>query len=135
MVPTDSQPTRVLVVDDDEEFAATTAKKLAGRGFDAHAAFSGAEALAMLWRGAYDVAVVDLNMPGMDGIAVLRRTRDLASGLAVIVVTGFASVSAGIEGMQIGAADYLLKPVDIDRLSMSIEAAVEQDRTTRKKRD
>ena len=132
MTPTDPRAIRVLVVDDDEEFAETTAKKLSKRGFDAHAAYSGEEALTRLRSASYDVAVVDLNMPGMDGLNVLRRARDLDADLSVIVVTGYASVATGIEGMRTGAADYLLKPVDADRLAMSIDAAYEQDSAARR---
>jgi DNA-binding response OmpR family regulator len=127
MTPTETRALRVLVVDDDEEFAATTARKLTRRGFAAEAVFSGADAVARMRDTDFDVAVIDLNMPGMDGIALLREAKGIDVDLAVIVVTGYASVNSGIEGMRTGASDYLLKPINMDHLVMAIEAAVEQE--------
>ncbi len=112
------------MVDDEEDFASALAERLNRRDFVAHAVFSGADALAALDRHRPDVIVLDLKMPGMDGLETLRRLRASAPGLPVVVLTGHGTVAAGVEGMQLGAVDFLQKPVPIVRLCMALAAAV-----------
>ncbi|MEP0774087.1 MAG: response regulator [Acidobacteriota bacterium] len=121
-------PIRVLVVDDEEDFASALVTRLSRRGFAARAAYSGAAALAELARGGTQVVILDLKMPGMDGIETLHRIRRRHPQVEVIVLTGHGTVASGIEGMQIGAADYLRKPVPIETLCTAIQAAAERSR-------
>ncbi len=119
---------RVLVVDDEQDFATALVERLRRRGFWADAVFAGQTALQRLSNGTYDVAVLDLKMPGIDGLATLREIKRAGLGVAVVVLTGHATVASGIEGMQIGAADFLQKPVDLETLCTAIRAASEHAR-------
>lgn len=122
---------RVLVVDDEIELATRLAERLGQRGYDATAVFSGKEALMSLDESWYDVVLLDLQLPGMDGIATLRRIRGLHRETQVVVLSGHSTVAQGIEGMQLGAADFLQKPVDIDVLCASVDTAAAKTRENR----
>lgn len=113
---------RVLLVDDEEDFARTLSKVLSRRGLDVDCAFSGEAALERLETTAYQVAVVDLKMPGMDGLELLERAKHRHPNLEVILLTAHGTVPAGIEGLRGGAADFLAKPVDPDALALAITA-------------
>ena len=117
---------RVLVVDDEVDFATALVERLARRGFLPEAVFGGREALARLSAAPFDVAVLDLKMPGMDGLATLQEMKRAGLDVPVIVLTGHGTVSSGIAGMQIGAADFLQKPVELDALCTAIRAAAER---------
>ncbi len=119
---------RVLVVDDEEDFATALAERLRHRAFEADVVSSGEAALERLRERAYDVAVLDLKMPGMDGLATLRAVKRAGLDVAVIVLTGHATVASGIDGMQIGAVDFLQKPIDLGILCTSIRAAADRAR-------
>ena len=121
-----STPIRVLVVDDEVDFAAALATRLQRRGFAADAVFSGQEGVRRAEAGRTDVLILDLKMPGMDGLETLRQVRRSAPRVHVIVLTGHGTVASGIEGMQIGAADFLQKPADIDTLCAAIVAAADE---------
>ncbi len=122
-------PIRVLVVDDEEDFASALVTRLTRRGFSARAAFSGAAALAELESHPAQVVILDLKMPGMDGLETLHRIRRRHPEVQVIVLTGHGTVASGIEGMQIGAADYLRKPIPIETLCTAILAAADKGRS------
>ncbi len=122
-------PVRVLIVDDEEDFATALVQRLRRRGFVADAVFTGEAALERLTASPHDVAVLDLKMPGIDGLTTLREIKRAGLDLAVIVLTGHGTVASGIDGMQIGAADFLQKPVDLDALCTAIRAAAERART------
>ena len=117
---------RVLIVDDEEDFATALVERLRHRGFTADAVFSGRAALERLSGSPHDVAVLDLKMPGMDGLTTLREIKRAGLDVAVIVLTGHGTVASGIDGMQIGAADFLQKPMDMDALCTAIRAAAER---------
>jgi DNA-binding response OmpR family regulator len=121
---------RVLIVDDEEDFATALVERLRRRGFAADAVFAGRAALERLTgtgtETSYDVAVLDLKMPGVDGLTTLREIKRTGLEVAVIVLTGHGTVSSGIDGMQIGAADFLQKPVDLEALCTAIRAAAER---------
>jgi DNA-binding response OmpR family regulator len=121
-----STPIRVLVVDDEIDFATALAARLERRGFAAFTAGSGAEAVRTVGSRSVDVVLLDLKMPGMDGLETLRELRRSDPRLRVIVLTGHGTVASGIEGMQIGADDYLLKPADIETLCTAIVAVAER---------
>lgn len=114
---------RLLLVDDEVEFLEPTAARLARRGVQCTAVTSGEDAVRKLEAAAFDCAVVDVKMPGMDGLELLRRiTRDFP-GVPVILLTGHASVELGVKGMELGAFEYLLKPVEFDVLLDTIRRA------------
>lgn len=106
----------VLLVDDEAEFASTLAERLNLRGFAASVAPDGESALIRLRAERFDAVLLDLMLPGMHGIEVLRRIREEFPDLPVILLTGQAGAKDGIEGMKQGARGYLSKPVDLREL-------------------
>ena len=119
---------RVLVVDDEKDFNETIVKRLNRRGFGAYSAFSGQQALETLAVREFDVMLLDIMMPGMDGIEVLREVKKRHPGVEVILLTGHASVESGIQGMSLGANAYMIKPVDFEELLAGIAQAFERKR-------
>lgn len=107
---------RMLLVDDEDDFRTTLADRLKRRKIDVTDVGSGSEAIALVKQGAFDVAVVDVKMPGMDGVETLNQMKQISPFIEVIMLTGHASVEAGIEAMKLGAYDYVMKPCDIDEL-------------------
>jgi len=110
----------VLVVDDEQEFRELTVKRLEKRGLKVEGAESGQRALEILEHSRTDVVLLDVKMPGMDGIETLRQIRILKPLVEVVLLTGHASVDSGIEGMKLGAFDYLMKPCDIEQLMAKV---------------
>jgi len=115
--------TKVLLVDDEVQFLQTLVKRLTKRKLLASFAGSGEEALAALEKDPADVVVLDVKMPGMDGIDVLREIKSRHPLVEVIMLSGHANVEVAIEGMELGAFDYLMKPMDIDELLYKIQDA------------
>jgi DNA-binding NtrC family response regulator len=113
----------VLFVDDEEDYLTTLLKRMRKRDVDAAGVGSGEEALVYLDSHSADVVVLDVRMPGMDGIETLRQIKKTAPLTEVIMLTGHASLEAAREGMELGAFDYLMKPVDIDELLYKLEDA------------
>ena len=114
---------KVLLVDDEIEFVETLLKRLKKRGLDVTTAGNGEEALSRLELNPADVVVLDVKMPGMDGIDVLREIKSRCPLVEVIMLTGHANVEVAIQGMELGAFDYLMKPMDIDELLYKIQDA------------
>lgn len=114
---------KVLLVDDETSFAETLSRRLTLRRLEVLTAGSAAEALASLEREEVDVVVLDVRMPGMGGIEATQEIRRIHPTVEVILLTGHASLEASMEGMTLGAFDYLLKPVSIDELIFKIEDA------------
>jgi len=114
----------VLLVDDEEAFVKAMEKRLSARKFDVLTAFSGEEALRKLEQELLvDVVVLDLKMPGMDGLETLRRIKEVHPLVEVIILTGFGAIDTAVEGMKEGAFDYLTKPCDLAELIDKIELA------------
>jgi DNA-binding NtrC family response regulator len=113
----------VLVVDDEVDFVNTLVKRLNMRDVEAHGVHSGPEALRFLAERPVDVVVLDVKMPDMDGIEVLREIKGRHPLLEVIMLTGHASLEVAIEGMESGAFDYLMKPVSMDELLYKLQDA------------
>jgi len=116
---------RVLIVDDAEDFADYTRKRLKLRGIQAIVAGSGEAALAILETESVDVAVLDVLMPGMDGVELLAEIKKRYAHLPVIMLTGHGTVETAREGLEKGAREYLLKPCDFNTLLGSIRKAYE----------
>ena len=114
---------RALLVDDEADFLKTLIKRLKKRKVNAEGAVNGEEALMILSRSPVDVVVLDVRMPGMDGIEVLRKIKKGYPLIEVVMLTGHASMEVAIEGMEIGAFDYLMKPVEIDELLYKLQDA------------
>ena len=125
----------VLVVDDEDEFREMTSKILTKRGLHVQNAESGLKALEILEHSRTDVVLLDVKMPGMDGIETLRKIRSLKPLVEVVLLTGHASVESGIEGMKLGAFDYLMKPIETDPLLQKLEEAYEKKRIHQEKID
>ncbi len=114
---------KVLLVDDEAEFLETLVKRLTKRKLDVIGATSGKEALGILLENPVDVIVLDVKMPDMDGIETLREIKKLRPYVEVIMLTGHANVEVAIQGMELGAFDYLMKPMDIDELLYKLQDA------------
>lgn len=117
---------RLLLVDDEKRFTRTLSKRLSERGLSVATASSGLEALKLMEDNLFDVAVLDVKMPGMDGVETLREIRKVQPLTEVILLTGHASVDSAIEGMRLGAFEYLLKPCEIEDLMAKIDEAYEK---------
>jgi DNA-binding NtrC family response regulator len=113
----------VLVVDDEDSFVQTLAKRLTLRRFDVHTATRAEKAFETLENHPIDVVVLDVRMPDLDGIEATREIKAKYPLVEVVLLTGHASMEASLEGMKKGAFDYLLKPVNIDELVYKIEDA------------
>lgn len=114
---------KLLLVDDEQRFLQTTQKLLTRKGIAAETADSGEKALAVLDEKNIDVVILDVKMPGMDGIEVLRLIKERHPLVEVVMLTGHATLESAVEGLKAGAEDYLMKPCDIDSLiAKAIEA-------------
>ncbi len=114
----------ILLVDDEVSFVKTTAKRLNKRNIETISAFSGKECLETLkTHQTLDVIVLDVKMPGMDGIETLKKIKKDFPLIEVIMLTGHATVGSGIDGMKLGAFDYLMKPCAIEELVSKVEKA------------
>ncbi len=117
----------VLVVDDEEDFLETIVKRLKKRTVSAIGVKSGEEALKVIEERPIDVVILDIKMPGgMDGIETLREIKKIQPLCEVLLLTGHASMETSIEGMKLGAFDYLMKPVKLEALLPKLAEAFEK---------
>ena len=124
----------VLLVDDEVPFVETMAKRLTKRDLEISTAFSGEEALEALAAGSeVEVVILDVKMPGMDGIQTLKAMREKFPLVEVIMLTGHATVESAIDGMKMGAFDYLMKPCDMDTLMGKVDEAAKKKRAHEEK--
>jgi two-component system, OmpR family, response regulator len=119
---------RVLIVDDEDDFRETIVKRLNARKIQAEGAASGVKALEVLKDKDFDVIVLDVKMPDMDGIETLRHIKKMKPEIEVIMLTGHASVEFGLKGMQLGAFDYVMKPAPLNELLDTIGQAYNKKR-------
>ena len=117
---------RVLLVDDEEDFLKMLAERLESRGLNITTAASGESALASVEGHEYDLIVLDLAMPGFDGIETLKRIKARQPDAEIIMLSGQGSIRTSIEAMKLGACDFLQKPVDINELMSKIGEAKEK---------
>jgi two-component system, cell cycle sensor histidine kinase and response regulator CckA len=123
-------PSSVLVVDDEPIVLQLFSRVLSEKGLRTRTASSAEEALKLLEEGGIACVLADKNMPGMDGIEMLRRVREAQPHCAFIVMTGYASTDSAIEALRLGAVDYLQKPFeDLDVVAQRIEDAIQQVRS------
>jgi DNA-binding NtrC family response regulator len=114
---------KIMLVDDEEGFLLTTRKLLQRKGIQVTTAISGSEALEKLMQETVHVVVLDVKMPGMDGVTALKAIKSRFPLVEVIMLTGHASVDSALDGLMSGATDYLTKPLDIEELIAKVEEA------------
>jgi DNA-binding NtrC family response regulator len=114
---------KILLVDDEMDFVETLAERLQLRDFDVTTALNGQDALKLVKERDFDVIFLDVKMPGMDGIEALKQIKNLKSLPQVVMLTGNATVETAIEGMKVGAFDYIMKPVVTENLIEIINKA------------
>ena len=120
---------KVLLVDDEVPFVETMTKRLTKRDLEIYQAFSGSEALEKLdHERSIEVVILDVKMPGMDGIEALREIKKRFPLVEVVMLTGHATVETAIEGMKLGAYDYLMKPCDMEILMAKVDEAAARKR-------
>lgn len=117
-------PCSVLVVDDEKDFIHTLIKRLQRRGVECEGVFSGEDAIEKIKARKFDIVLLDMKLPEMDGISTLIEIKKIRADTQVIILTGHASASDGIEGMKNGAIDYLMKPVEFESLFEKLLKAV-----------
>lgn len=115
---------KILMADDEEGYVNVLANRLGKRRIDVTKSYSGSEAIQILRKEEFDAALLDLKMEDMDGIEVLKIFKKMDPDMPVIMLTGHGSEQAAKEGVELGAADYLTKPCDIDELIRKIRKAV-----------
>jgi DNA-binding NtrC family response regulator len=114
---------KVLLVDDEEDFLEVMGERLASRGIDVTTSISAEDALQQIETDIFDAVILDLQMPGMDGIDALKKIRDRHPEIQVILLTGHATVEKGVEAIKLGAMDFVEKPADLAVLSEKIKKA------------
>ncbi|MDK2823172.1 MAG: hypothetical protein PWP71_1090 [Clostridia bacterium] len=117
---------RILVVDDEKDFRELLVKRLNRKNYFASGANSGEKALEFLAKEVFDLALIDLRMPGMDGLELLSRIRESQPEMEVVVLTGHGSTESAVEAMKRGAYDYLTKPADLTELQVLLDKAMEK---------
>ncbi|MBP1700050.1 MAG: Response regulator [Deltaproteobacteria bacterium] len=124
----DNQGVSILVVDDEFSVRDSLYNWFKNEGYRVDTAENGMEALRKLQEGPWDIALVDIKMPGMDGMELQRHIKKIDSTIILIIITAYATVDTAVEAMKEGAYDYLSKPIDPDKLSILIRNAVNQRR-------
>lgn len=114
---------KVLLVDDEEEFISTLSQRLETRNLNVTTASSGQEAVELTDQQDFDAILLDITMPGMDGIETLKRIKEKHPEAEIIMLTGHGSIASTVEAMKSGAEDYLEKPVDMSELLAKIKEA------------
>jgi len=121
------EPIRVLIVDDEEELVSALEQRLNLRGLEAKGVTTGAEALAYLAEMPCDVVLLDVKMPGIGGLELIKRIKEERPDLQVILLTGWSSAEDAEKGKRLGAYDYLMKPVKIDDLVKALLSATARE--------
>ena len=114
---------KILIVDDEQEYLDILTERMEGRNFEVDKARNGMEALDRLSTSTYDAIVMDMMMPGMDGLETLKRIREKYPDMQVILLTGHATVQKGVDAIKMGALDFLEKPAEIETLTAKIKEA------------
>jgi len=114
---------KVLLVDDEKDFVELLAERLESRGFEVRQAFNGEEAINLLNQQDADVVILDVLMPGKDGVQTLSEIKQMKPLTEVIMLTGHGTVDTAIQGMKLGAYDYLMKPTETEDLVTKISKA------------
>ena len=125
---------KILLVDDEKPFVETRMKRLKKREIDVVPAYDGVEALDCLEKNSgIEVVILDIKMPNMDGMTALKEIKNKFPLVEVILLTGHATIESGIEGMKMGAFDYLMKPYDTEELIVKVNEAAKRKRDQEEK--
>ncbi len=119
---------KVLLVDDEDRFRQTLKKRVSSREYNVFDASNGIQALEMIREEPMDVVILDVRMPGLSGLETLTEIKKISPETEVILLTGHASIDPAIEGMRLGAFDYLMKPCELEELMVKIDNAFEVKR-------
>jgi DNA-binding NtrC family response regulator len=114
---------RLLIVDDEEQFVEALSERLVMRDYDVATSLTGEEAIEKITNYNFDVVILDVRLPGIEGTAVLREIKSLKPLTEVIMLTGHGTVEMAIEGMKLGAFDFLMKPCETEDLTAKIDKA------------
>ena len=117
---------KILVVDDEKHIRDSCIRLLQRKRYDADGAASGAEALEKIGKDKYDLVLLDVRMPGMDGIEVLRKAKEIVPDILVLILTGHGTLDTANEALELGAAGFIRKPIAIEDLAESIDDALER---------
>jgi DNA-binding NtrC family response regulator len=120
------KPLKALIVDDEVDFLDTLIKRMKKRHLDVTGASGASQAMDLLAAAPFDVVVLDVRMPEVDGITLLQQIKQRYALIEVIMLTGHASLEVAVKGMELGAFDYLMKPVDIDELIYKLQDAYQK---------
>jgi DNA-binding NtrC family response regulator len=123
---------KILVVDDEKHIRDSCIKLLQRKRFEAQGAADGTEALDKISKELFDLVLLDVRMPGMDGIEVLRRAKEMVPEIVVLILTGHGTIDTANEALQLGAAGFIRKPIAIEDLAQSIDEALDR---SKKKQD
>jgi DNA-binding NtrC family response regulator len=121
-----NKETRILIVDDDPEFADSLAEHMSGLGYSVKVAYDGHDGLHSFRAGAFHMALTDLQMPGMDGMALLREIKRLDNRCVVVLITGFGTIESAVQAVKEGAYDFITKPVKLDEVEVVVNRALEK---------
>jgi len=125
---------RILVVDDEEETRNLCARFLTKEAYSVQVAESGDKGLDTLQRGDFNLVLLDLRMPGIDGIELIRQIKNSYRNIEVIVITGYGSTQSAVQAMRLGAYDYFTKPFDVEELNSTIKTCLEEKRAEQRQR-
>jgi len=127
--------TRILIVDDEEEFVQALSERLTMRDYDVTISLSGEDAIEKVTRYNFDVVILDVSMPGMSGVEALAKIKKIKPLIEVIMLTGHATVESAIDGMKLGALDFLMKPCVnedlIEKINMASDRKAEHEQRIR----
>jgi len=123
-------PSRVLIIDDEKNILVTLAKCLSGAGYEVVTAESGEDGLRRFGEGGFDLVLLDMKMPGIDGMEVLRHIKKSAPQAIVIMMTAYGTISSAVEAMKLGAVDYLAKPFTPEEIRVTVRKALERHMIT-----
>ncbi|MEJ2587641.1 MAG: response regulator [Deltaproteobacteria bacterium] len=117
---------KIMLVDDETEFLEVMSERLTSRGIDVATSTSAEKAIERLGKEQFDAVILDLQMPGMDGLEALKHMKEKRPELQVILLTGHATVEKGVEAIKLGAMDLIEKPADLEALKEKIKKAKEK---------
>ena len=124
-MPDEEKKIKLLIVDDEEDFLNSLAKRLGKRDFDITTATEGELAVKAAKKSEFDVAILDMKMPGMDGMELLRILKKKHTFLEVVILTGYGGIDSAVEATKLGAHSYLEKPYDFEKLLEVLKDAYE----------
>ena len=119
---------RILIADDDEKLTGALSDILKFKGYQVETVLNGTEALEKIKKGGFDLAILDIVMPGVDGMGVLRDAIKLRPQMPVIMISAYATVKVAVEATKLGAYDFIEKPLDAERVLLMVDHALERSR-------